>query len=135
MSFTRLLGGLAARLTEPLDDLDAEDLAVRVRSTGYLRMADVSCGDLVTLTGRVRTVSSGGGAECLGVVAEVFDGTGAVDVCWLGRRSMPGVDTGRFLEITGRIGERDGRKFMFNPRYELLAGQPCRTAEEKNGRA
>lgn len=135
MSFSRMLGNLASRLTEPLDDLDAEDLAVRVRSTGCTRMADVSRGDKVTLIGRVRTVSSGGGDENLGVVAEVFDGTGAVDVCWLGRRSVPGIDTGRFLEITGRIGLRDGRKVMFNPRYELLVGQPRRMAEEKNGRA
>lgn len=131
MSFTRMLGSFAARLTEPLDDLDAADLAKRVRSTGCARIADISRGDLVTLTGRVRTVSSGGGEDCLGVIAEVFDGSGEVDVCWLGRRSLHGIDTGRYLEITGRVGVRDGRNVMFNPRYELLAGQPRRTAEEK----
>lgn len=135
MSFTKVIGGLAARLTEPLDDLDAVDLAKSVRSTGCARIADINRGDRVTLTGRIRTVSSGGGADCLGVIAEVFDGSGAVDVCWQGRRSIPGIDTGRFLSITGRVGHRDGRNFMFNPRYELLAGQPRRTAEEKNDRA
>lgn len=133
-SFTGILRGLTARLTEPLDDLDAVDLADCVRSTGCTRVMETSRGDLVTLTGRVRTVSSGVGTETLGVIAEVFDGTGAVDVCWLGRRSIPGIDTGRFLRVTGRIGVRDGRATMFNPRYELLAGQPGRMAEEKHVR-
>lgn len=134
MALSGILGGLAARLTDSPDRLDARDLENRVRSTGCARVADVSRGDFVTLTGRVRTVSSGGGHDHLGVTAEVFDGTGAVDVCWLGRHSVPGIDTSRCLRVTGRIGVREGRTIMFNPRYELLVGQPGRTAEEKHGR-
>lgn len=134
MSLSGLLGGLAARLTDSPDRLADRDLADRMRATGSTRIAEVSRGDLATLTGRVRTVSSGGGHDHLGVTAELFDGTGAVDVCWLGRRSIPGIDTGRYLRATGRVGVREGRMIMFNPRYELLAGQPGRTAEENHGR-
>lgn len=129
------LSRLSARLTEPPGDLDAVDLAGRVQSTGCACVCDAERGDLVTVTGRIRTVQSGGGEDCLGVTAEVFDGTGAIDVCWLGRRSIPGIDTGRFVTLTGRIGTRSGHKIMFNPRYELLEGRPGRTAEEKRGRA
>lgn len=134
MSLTGLVARLTSRLTDPLAHLDAEDLAVRVNTTGCARVADVTRGDRATLTGRVRTVTFGGGEEDLGVTAELFDGTAAVDLCWLGRRSIPGIDTGRFLSVSGRIGVRDGRRFMFNPKYELLAGQPARTAEEKHAR-
>ncbi|HHX83990.1 MAG TPA: OB-fold nucleic acid binding domain-containing protein [Actinomycetales bacterium] len=134
MSSPGFLSRLTARLTESPDDLDAVDLADRVRSTGCGRVADARRGDLVTLTGRIRTVQSGGGEDCLGVTAEVFDGTGALDVCWLGRRSLPGIDTGRFLVLTGRVGTRAGHKIMFNPRYELLEGPPGGDAEEKRGR-
>ncbi|MBB1032573.1 OB-fold nucleic acid binding domain-containing protein [Dietzia sp. SLG310A2-38A2] len=124
MSVTRMLRGLSARLTAPLESLDAVDLAGVVQGIGSSPVESAQRGQLVTLAGRVRTVLSGGGEQFLGVTAEVYDGTGAVDVCWLGRRSIPGIDTGRFVKVTGRIGVRAGQKIMFNPRYELLSGQP-----------
>ncbi|MFN3601565.1 MAG: OB-fold nucleic acid binding domain-containing protein [Dietzia sp.] len=124
MSVTRMFRGLSARLTAPLESLDAVDLAGVVRGTGCSTVESAQRGQLVTLAGRVRTVLSGGGEQFLGVTAELYDGSGAVDVCWLGRRSIPGIDTGRFVKVTGRIGVRDGQKIMFNPRYELLSGRP-----------
>lgn len=124
MSMSRLFRGLSARLTDPLESLDAADLVGIVHGTGCCPVRESQRGQLVTFTGRVRTVMSGGGEKFLGVTAEVYDGTGSVDVCWLGRRSIPGIDTGRFIEVTGRVGLRDNRKIMFNPRYVLLDGQP-----------
>lgn len=121
--FARRLRDLSARFTDSAESLDAAELAGRVHSSGCARVADVTRGDLVTLTGRIRTVVTCGGENFLGVTAEIFDGTGAVDVCWLGRRSIPGIDTGRCVRVTGRVGLKDGRKIMFNPRYELLTGQ------------
>lgn len=134
MSLTRVVRDLSARLTSSLDTLDAADLVGLVRGSGCSYIENAQRGDLVTLTGRVRTVLTGGGEEFLGVTAEVFDGTGAVDVCWLGRRSIPGIDTGRFVRVTGRIGIREGHMIMFNPRYELLTGRPGRDVEEKRDR-
>lgn len=124
MSVARMFRGLSVRLTAPLESLDAVDLAGVVQGTGSSPVESAQRGQLVTLAGRVRTVLSGGGEQFLGVTAELYDGTGAVDVCWLGRRSIPGIDTGRFVKVTGRIGVREGQKIMFNPRYELLSGQP-----------
>lgn len=134
MLLGRALRELGARLTDPVDALDALDLSGRVQGTGCARVSEVARGDFVSLTGRIRTVLTGGGEDFLGVTAEVFDGTGSVDVCWLGRRAIPGIDTGRFIRVTGRVGTRDGHKIMFNPRYELLAGQPRRTGEESRDR-
>lgn len=128
-SFGRALRRMSARLTDPADVLDAVELAGRVHETGCTCVSDVSRGDRATLTGRIRTVTFGGGEDHLGVTAEIFDGTGAIEVCWLGRRAIPGIDTGRHIRVTGRVGTRDGRKIMFNPRYDLLAGRPRRTLE------
>lgn len=125
MPLPRTLRGLTARLTQPVETLDAADLAGRVRRTGCAHVSTLSRGDHATVTGRVRTVVTCGGGDFLGLTAEVFDGTGAVAVCWLGRRAVPGIDTGRFIRVTGRVGLREGRKIMFNPRYELLDGQPA----------
>lgn len=134
-TLTRTLRKISARLTDPVEDLDAAELAGCVHGTGCARVIDVDRGDRATLTGRIRTVLTGGGEDHLGVTAEVFDGTGAIDVCWLGRRAIPGIDTGRYIRVTGRVGTRQGRMFMFNPRYELLAGQPRRTVEDSRERA
>lgn len=130
-SLNRVIRKLSAHLTDPVEVLDAAELAGCVHSTGCAQVRDVVRGDRVTLTGRVRTVLSGGAEDHLGVTAEVFDGTGSIDVCWLGRRAIPGIDTGRYIRVTGRVGTRGGRRVMFNPRYELLAGQPRRTVEGK----
>lgn len=135
MTLGRALRQLSARLTDPVDALDAADLSGRVYGAGCVRVADVVRGDLVSLTGRIRTVQTCSGEDFLGVTAELFDGTGAVEVCWLGRGAIPGIDTGRFIRVTGRVGIRGGHKIMFNPRYELLAAQPRRTVEESRDRA
>lgn len=134
-SLSRALRRISTRLTDPVEVLDAAELAGRVHGSGSARVTDVARGDRATLTGRIRTVSTGGGEDHLGTVAELFDGTGGIEVCWLGQRAIPGIDTGRYIRVTGRVGLRDGRKIMFNPRYELLAGQPRRTVEETHERA
>lgn len=134
-SLARALRRISARLTDPADVLDAAELAGRVHRSGSPRVIDVTRGDRATLTGRIRTVSTGGGEEHLGITAEVFDGTDGIEICWLGRRTIPGIDTGRYIRVTGRVGERAGRKIMFNPRYELLAGRPRRNPEETDERA
>lgn len=129
MPATGFLGRLSARLTESLSESDAVDLAGSARESGCDCVCDADRGSLVTVTGRIRTVQSGGDDECIGVIVEVFDGTEALDVCWLGRRSIPGIDTGRHIRVTGRIGYRGDHKVMFNPRYELLV---CRPGLETN---
>ena len=52
--------------------------------------------------------------------AELFDGSDALTVVWLGRRRITGIAPGRALRIEGRIGVQDKTRIMFNPRYELL---------------
>lgn len=134
-SLARVLRRISTRLTDPVEALDAAELAGQLHGSGSSRVTGVARGDRATLTGRIRTVSTGGGEDQLGITAEVFDGTGGIEVCWLGQRAIPGIETGRYIRVTGRVGLRDGRKIMFNPRYELLAGQPRRTVEETHERA
>jgi hypothetical protein len=42
-----------------------------------------------------------------------------VTLVWIGRRKIPGIEPGRTVLIRGRVGERDGRKIVYNPYYEL----------------
>jgi hypothetical protein len=55
------------------------------------------------------------------VEAELYDGSGSLDLVWLGRRSIAGIDPGRRIRVQGLVCDVDGRRTMFNPRYELRA--------------
>ena len=48
------------------------------------------------------------------------DGTEGVQLIWLGRRSIPGIEPGRTLNVRGRVAMRDGQKVIYNPDYDLL---------------
>lgn len=102
----------------------AEAEARDLRRT-YARRAELSIADApdrtpVQLRGTLRTVTlrPRGGVPAL--EAELYDGTGTLTLIWLGRRRIAGVGPGRALEVQGRIGEHDGHRVLYNPRYELL---------------
>jgi hypothetical protein len=53
--------------------------------------------------------------------AELYDGSDAVTLIWLGRRTIDGVEAGRRLTAHGRIGRRGEERVLYNPSYELEA--------------
>ena len=116
---TGFLGQLGQRLTETLEESDSSELQSAARVAGTDRAADCACGDIGTILGRICTVTYGTEHSDLGVSAEIYDGSGYVQAVWLGRRSIPGITTGRCVQVTGRITDSEGQRTMFNPRYEL----------------
>ncbi|HEX4220055.1 MAG TPA: hypothetical protein VHZ02_16875, partial [Acidimicrobiales bacterium] len=48
------------------------------------------------------------------------DDTGALNLVFLGRRSVPGIEPGTQLRADGMIGRHNGRLAVINPVYELL---------------
>ena len=75
---------------------------------------------LVTVEGTLRTITlrPRGGVPAL--EAELSDGTSTLTVIWLGRRQIAGISPGRAMRVRGRIGQLEGTRTMYNPRYELL---------------
>lgn len=110
---------LGRRLTEDIDRLDAEELAEVACASGATKVSDAAAGDEVTLCGRLRSVEACPKAAGASVAAEFFDGTGTVALVWIGRRKIPGIEPGREIIVHGRIGQRDGGRVIYNPRYEL----------------
>lgn len=51
--------------------------------------------------------------------AELYDGSGTLDVVWLGRREISGIVPGRRLKVEGLVCKVGGRRVVFNPRYQL----------------
>jgi ferric-dicitrate binding protein FerR (iron transport regulator) len=100
-------------------DQHARELQQTVRESGLVAVADAPNRTRVRLSGTLRTVTlrPRGGVPAL--EAELFDGSGALILVWLGRRQIDGIGPGRQIEVEGRIGVQDGVRVMYNPRYEL----------------
>lgn len=100
-------------------ELDAEQMQRKVVESGSTPACDVRPGQLVSVSGRLRTVVYTPRTTLPTLEAELYDGTDVVRLVWLGRRHIPGIEPGRPVRVRGRIAVRDGRKVIFNPFYEL----------------
>jgi RecG-like helicase len=112
------------RLVASSGTLDAEELTADVAEERTAKpCARLACGERTEVLGRIRSVAYTPRESVPTLEAELFDGTGTVSLIWLGRRRITGIEPGRTLVAAGRVGEVDGRRAMFNPRYELRAPQ------------
>ncbi|HZI96294.1 MAG TPA: OB-fold nucleic acid binding domain-containing protein [Actinomycetales bacterium] len=110
------------RLTSSRSELDAAQDSARSH-----RMGGTPCGELtgrrrVVVAGTLRSVTLRPRAGVPALEAEISDGTGTLSVIWLGRREIHGVEAGRWLRVDGLVACSEGRKVIYNPRYQLLPG-------------
>jgi hypothetical protein len=107
------------RLSTSQEDLESEELQEDAQASGCIRISECHDRQIVRVTGTLRTVTLRPRAGVPALEAELFDGTAPLDVVWLGRRSIVGIEPGRRLIASGRISMSHGRRVLFNPKYEL----------------
>ena len=112
---------LFSRLTADTDELQADHLQEEIRVGGAIPIATCPDREQVCLVGTLRTVTFRPRAGVPALEAELWDGTGAVSVIWLGRRQIPGISPGRTIKLRGRITTLRGNRAIYNPIYELRA--------------
>ena len=111
---------LTRRLTEDPEQLDVEELSEEAANTGASKAIDCQRGQEVTMVGTLRSVEANAKGCAGGIKAELFDGTEAVMLVWLGQRRIPGIESGRTLRVHGRMGKlENGTKAIYNPHYEI----------------
>ena len=111
---------LRRRLTEDPEHLDVEELNEEAANTGAQKAVDCQRGQEVTMIGTLRSVEANAKGCAGGIKAELFDGTEAVMLVWLGQRRIPGIESGRTLRVHGRMGKlENGTKAIYNPHYEI----------------
>ena len=111
---------LTRRLTEDPEQLDVEELSEEAANTGAQKAVDCQRGQEVTMVGTLRSVEANAKGCAGGIKAELFDGTEAVMLVWLGQRRIPGIESGRTLRVHGRMGKlENGTKAIYNPRYDI----------------
>jgi len=109
-----------ARMAAPAEQIEAEEVRELCAGPGVVPVADVADRSVATVKGALRTVTLRPRAGLPALEAELYDGTGALTLIWLGRRRIAGIESGRVVSATGRCSTQEGHRVMFNPRYELL---------------
>lgn len=102
------------------DEIEAdEEREDAVRATGCTAVAQTSDRRRVKVSGVIRSVVLRPRQGVPALEAELYDGSGNLVLVWLGRREIAGIEPGRRLKVEGLVCTREGRRSMFNPRYEL----------------
>ncbi|HEY5361990.1 MAG TPA: amino acid permease [Streptosporangiaceae bacterium] len=116
---------LRQRLTAGRDALQAAEVQaemteiIEVGGTAAHLIADSRRGDVVDVAGTLRAVTLRPRGSSLTMEADLWDGTGSINLVWLGRRNIPGIQPGRRIVVHGRLATIKGEATMFNPSYEL----------------
>ncbi|MBG0559995.1 OB-fold nucleic acid binding domain-containing protein [Actinoplanes aureus] len=112
---------LLDRLTATEEELDARELQRDSAKCGAVPAEQCQRGQVVSVSGRLRTVAYTPRTNLPTLEADLYDGSDVVTLVFLGRRSIAGIEPGRQLTARGRIAIRDDRKVIYNPYYELEA--------------
>ena len=109
------------RLTASEEELQAQELQRDSAKCGAVPAGQCSRGQVVSVSGRLRTVAYTPRTNLPTLEADLYDGSDVVTLVFLGRRSIAGIEPGRQLTARGRIAVREDRKVIYNPYYELEA--------------
>jgi hypothetical protein len=99
---------------------DAPIVAAQEVPEGVTPIAEVTHRQRVRVAGRIRSqrVQPWSGVATLECV--IVDGTGGLNVVFLGRKHVPGLAPGVRLVVEGMVGEHGGRLAILNPLYRIL---------------
>lgn len=109
------------RTRPDLDNIEHERLRRRFESISTTSIAEMPCRQHAQVAGEVKRLRTAprNGVPALEVVFS--DGTGDAVAIFTGRRSIPGMESGRSMIIEGVARDERGRRVLLNPAYTLLA--------------
>ena len=107
------------RLATSAKEHEAAELQKGCVELGAVPVKELPDRELVRVAGTLRTVTLRPRAGVPALVAELYDGSGSINLVWLGRRRIPGIEPGRALIASGRVTRDHEQPVIFNPRYEL----------------
>jgi len=115
-----LVRRLVERLTKEAHELEAGELLDTSVREGATPIAECEPRRRTTVLGEVRSVAIRPKAQVAALVVEIYDGSKAMELVWLGRRAIAGIEPGVRLRVHGRMTLRRGIPTIFNPAYEIV---------------
>ena len=107
------------RLATSAKEHEAHELQKGCVELGAVPVVELPDREMVRVAGTLRTVTLRPRAGVPALVAELYDGSGTLNLVWLGRRQIPGIEPGRAVIACGRVTRDHEQPVIFNPRYEL----------------
>ena len=103
--------------------MDAEELREETAALSCMCIDELNRGSVGIVAGRLKSVVYNPRATVPTLEAQLWDGTSSLELVWLGRRRIIGIEPGRRLMARGRVGEHDGHLAIYNPWYSLRGNQ------------
>ncbi|PHP51924.1 OB-fold nucleic acid binding domain-containing protein [Actinomyces ruminis] len=118
---------LGSRLTDRVrflrasrEDLAAADEQASASRRGTTLIKDLTPRSRARVSGVLRAVTYRPASAKPVLVGRLYDGTGSVDLIWIGRRAIAGINPGTHLRAEGMVVAGHSRPSIYNPVYELL---------------
>jgi RecJ-like exonuclease len=111
--------GIFGRILATSNRLEADELQDESARLACTPLDQLRRGSVARVTGRLRAVTYNPGSTVPTLEAELFDGSAAIELVWLGQRRIAGLVPGQRVMVTGRVGVHDGNLAIYNPRYTL----------------
>ncbi|WP_265444002.1 OB-fold nucleic acid binding domain-containing protein [Flexivirga meconopsidis] len=120
MSLKTSFGKVADRLTRSETSLERDELREAARKHGATPICDATDRSMASCCGTVRSVSLRPRSGTVpAMVVDLDDGSRTMNLVWLGRRRIGGIEPGVYLKVKGRVTYLKGVPTIFNPAYEI----------------
>lgn len=115
-----LLSRLGERFGKTAQQLEVDALLQESERSGGTRVSQLANRQVATVSGTVRAVTLRPRVNVPALVVDLYDGSQTMNLIWLGRRSIAGIEPGTYLRATGRVTFARGVPTIFNPAYEIV---------------
>lgn len=102
------------------EDITDDDHRPDDPDDGVVRIVGTTDRHRATVQGRVRALTLPTTTAVTALVVELADSTGSIQLVFVGRKAIPGIECGVRLRAHGRVSIRRGHRFMYNPAYEIV---------------
>jgi RecG-like helicase len=110
---------VTSRLARSESELEARALQEDTGRLGATPIAQLADRSAASVCGSVRSVTLRPRVNVPALVVELYDGTQVLNLVWLGRRRIGGIEPGTYLTAHGRVTYKHGIPTIFNPAYEI----------------
>ncbi|MGK2348067.1 OB-fold nucleic acid binding domain-containing protein [Actinomyces sp. W5033] len=120
MSLWSRLSRAVGALGPSREQIDADDEARSAARRGTTPIGQAVPRSRATVSGVIRAVTYGPVTAKPVLTGQLYDGTGTIDLVWIGRHSVTGIQPGAHLLAEGMVCAGRTRPTIYNPAYELL---------------
>lgn len=108
------------RLAPSARTIEANELRSKFGAFDITAIAAAPIAVPVRVGGTVRSLTLRCRSQVPGLEVDLYDGSDALTLVFLGRRAIRGITPGRGLIASGRVTRRGSTLVMYNPTYDLL---------------